>query len=394
MSTTEEPTSGPLGSWLRPPRWVVGAIVLFWIGYVVTITSVDLFHRIGDLVVLLVISLFLSFAIEPAVNTLAARGWRRGAATLSILLGVLLATAVFVGAIGTLVGQQVAELLGNLEDYVTRSVDFLNDNVGTDIVAADVIASINDPDGPVQQFIRNQSDRALALSITVLGLLLQTLSVLLFTFYLVADGPRLRRVILTRLDPEQQRRVLATWELAVDKTGGYLYSRALLAGISSAFHWVAFEFLDTPAPVALAMWVGLVSQFLPVIGTYLAGILPVFITLLDTPITALWVGVAIVVYQQLENYLLGPRVTARTMALHPALSFGAALAGAAMMGVVGAVLALPAVAMAQGLISAAGRRYEVVDSPLTAAPPPAGASPRRRRRRGPGAAAPDTGTGE
>ena len=80
--------------------------------------------------------------------------------------------------------------------------------------------------------------------------------------------------------------MLQAWELAITKTGGYLYSRALLALLSAFFHWIVFQSIGTPAPMALALWVGLVSQFLPVVGTYLAGILPVLLTFLDSPLKA------------------------------------------------------------------------------------------------------------
>ena len=155
--------------------------------------------------------------------------------------------------------------------------------------------------------------------------LIGVLSVLLFTYYLVADGPRLRRVICSRLRPEVQRQVLEAWELAITKTGGYLYSRALLAMLSAIFHWVVFEAADIQAPIPLALWVGLVSQFLPVVGTYLAGVLPVLITFVDDPVKAAVVLGFIIVYQQVENYFFAPRITARTMELHPAVAFGAAL---------------------------------------------------------------------
>ena len=94
----------------------------------------------------------------------------------------------------------------------------------------------------------------MALSVTALGWLLQLFSVILFTFYLVADGPRLRRTICSRLTPEHQERVLQTWELASTKTGGYLYSRALLALLSTLFHWIVFQSMgtasaDRPRPV-------------------------------------------------------------------------------------------------------------------------------------------------
>jgi predicted PurR-regulated permease PerM len=115
----------------------------------------------------------------------------------------------------------------------------------------------------------------------------------------------------------------------------------------------------------MALWVGLVSQFLPVIGTYLAGVLPVLLTFIESPTKALIILGFIFFYQQVENYLFSPRITARTLELHPALAFGGALAGAAVLGPIGALLALPAAAMGQALISAWGVRHDVIDDPLT-----------------------------
>lgn len=354
----------------RMPRWVWRAIVVFWVGFLLVSVGQFLFHRLSSLLVMLLVSLFLSLAVEPGVNRLARRGWRRGSATGVILVGVVLLFVIFIAAMGTLVASQVADLLRNSETYVNRTVDFLNDTFDTNIDPADVIAEIQDPDGAVQQFIENQGDRALRLSAAALGVVFQALSVMLFTFYLVADGPRLRRSICSRLRPSIQRQVLDGWELAIEKTGGYLYSRALLAGLSAMFHWIVFQAIGTQAPLALAIWVGLISQFLPVVGTYLAGVLPVFLTLIDSPLKALIIAIAILVYQQIENYVFAPRITARTMELHPALAFGSAIAGGAVLGAVGALLALPAAAMIQALVSNAGQRYEVLDTDLTRVPPP------------------------
>jgi len=346
------------------PGWVWKAVAIFWLGALAALVLRELWADLQPLFVLLLVALFLSLAIEPAVNSLARRGWRRGTATISILLALLLVVGVFVGAIVNLVGEQVAELLGNSEKYVTRTVDFLNDNFGTHINADQVIVSINDPDGPVQRFIDSQQGRVVDVSVAALGVLLQLLSVLLFTFYLVADGPRMRKSICSRLPPARQERVLATWELAIDKTGGYLYSRALLALVSTVVHWIAFQSLGTAAPVALAVWVGLISQFIPVIGTYIAGVLPLLITFIDSPPKALVVIIVIIVYQQLENFLVAPRVTARTMEIHPAIAFGSAIAGAALLGPVGAVLGLPVAAMSVALLASSGERHDVVGHPL------------------------------
>ncbi len=362
------------------PRWVIPAIVVFWTGYLLTFTARFVFHRLSALLVMLLVSVFLSLAIEPGVNRLAGRGWPRGRSTLMILLGVLGAFLIFAGAVGTLVGTQVADLLSESDAYITDTVNFVNDTFGTNVDPQDVIDEFNDPDGRVQQFVTSQSDEAVRLSLAAVGVIFQALSVLLFTYYLVADGPRMRRALCSRLTPARQERVLQGWELAITKTGGYLYSRALLALLSAFFHWVVFQSIGTPAPVALALWVGLVSQFLPVVGTYLAGILPVLLTLLDSPLKALIVVIFIVVYQQIENYVFSPRITARTMELHPAVAFGAALGGASLLGFVGALLALPAAAMLQALASEWGNRYDVMDNHLTAVTDPRGEIAQRPER--------------
>lgn len=353
----------------RLPGWVLPTIVLFWLGFLATLAIRALWHDLSGFIMLLLVSLFLALAVEPGVNRLAARGWRRGRATALILLGVLALFVTFVAAIGTLIGTQIAELLQNSEAYITDTVDFVNDTFNTTIDPQQVIDDFNDPDGPVQEFIESQQDKAFELSVTALGVLLQLLSVLLFSYYLVADGPRLRRAILSRLNPRRQAHVLRAWDLAITKTGGYLYSRALLAIVSAFFHWIVFQSMGIAAPVPLALWVGIVSQFLPVVGTYLAGVLPVLIAFLDSPLKAAIVLGLIVVYQQIENYLLSPRITARTMELHPAIAFGSALAGATVLGAIGAVLALPAAAMAQALIGEWGARHDVIEGPLTTVDP-------------------------
>ncbi len=349
----------------KMPGWVWKAVAIFWLGFLATVAGRFVFSRLTGLLTLLLVSLFLALAIEPGVNRLAARGWRRGRATVLILFVVFVFTIVFVVAIGTLVGGQIANLLQDSERTVTKTVNGINDLFGTKISAGRVIENINDPNGPFQRFINSQRDRVFDLSITALGFLLQLFSVLLFTFYLVADGPRLRRSICSRLPPVRQERVLKGWELAITKTGGYLYSRALLAALSAFFHWVLFQSIGLQAPVAMALWVGLISQFLPVVGTYIAGALPILLAVIDSPLEAVIVAAFVVLYQQIENYLFAPRITARTMELHPAIAFGSALAGAAVLGPVGAILALPAAAMAQALGSDWGARHDVIDNPLT-----------------------------
>ena len=343
------------------PRWVPRAIVLLWLGFLGTILIQELWDRLFGFFLLLVISLFLALAIEPGTNRLARRGMRRGTATGLILAVVAVVVVGFVAVLGALVADQANDLAENRDDYVTDVVAFLNDNFGANLEAAEIIDSIDDPQGPVREFLNSQADRAVKLGVTAFGTLFQAFSILLFTFYLAADGPRLRRTICRWLRPERQRVVLDVWELAVQKTGGYLSSRAILAVVSSFLHWIAFQAIGTPAPIALALWVGVISQFLPVIGIYVAGLLPLLLTAIDSPIKGLFVLGFIVVYQQIENFLIAPKITAQTMQLHAGVAFASAIIGGAVLGPTGAILGLPAAAVIQGILTSVGNRYEVVD---------------------------------
>jgi predicted PurR-regulated permease PerM len=343
------------------PRWVPRAILFLWLGFLGTLFVRELWDRLFGFFLLLVISLFIALAIEPGTNRLARRGMSRGLATSLILAAVAVVAIGFVAVMGALVADQAGELADNRDGYVTDVVAFINDNFGTSIDADEVIDSLDDPDGPVRDFLNSQADRAIQFGVSALSTLFQALSILLFTFYLAADGPRLRRTICSWLRPQRQRVVLDVWELAVEKTGGYLSSRAILALVSSLLHWIAFQAIGTPAPIALALWVGVISQFLPVIGIYVAGALPILLTVVDTPIKGLFVLGFIIVYQQIENFLIAPRITAQKMQLHAGVAFASAIVGGAVLGPTGAILGLPAAAVIQGVLSSVGERYEVID---------------------------------
>jgi predicted PurR-regulated permease PerM len=318
--------------------------------------------RLHGLLITLVVSLFLSFAMEPAVQWLSRRGMRRGPGTLVVFLVALLLFTGFIAAMAPLIVSQVTnlmqagpDLLGNLAEQARN----LPGEAG-DAVADWLQRQQAELPQRVPAIAGQVATGAVGVGSTLLGGLLQLLTTALVTFYLVADGPRLRRTLVSRMQPANQREFLQVWELAIAKTGGYVYSRVLTAVTSAAFHVVAFTLIEVPYSVALGVWVGIISSLIPVIGTYLAGALPLVIVLADDPVKALWVLAAVVLYQQIENYLVAPRITAATMELHPALAFVSVLIGGALLGVPGALLALPAVAIVAALISAYGERHEVM----------------------------------
>lgn len=351
------------------PNWLVRAILYALVGVTVLAIVWWLFQRISDLLVLLLISLFASFAMEPAVNYMASRGWRRGPATALVFFVFIIATGLFLFVIVDLVVGQVSHLVSQAPSYINTVTDWINERFNTDISAGNLDDQLENYQDELQNLAKNLGGRVLSLTTQVVGVLFQSLTILLFTFYFVADGPKFRRNLCSRLRPDRQRVVLAVWELAIQKTGGYIYSRLLLALLSGLSAWIVFAVMEIPSPLALAMWLGLVSQFVPVIGTYLAGAVPVLVALINDPIDALVVVIFILVYQQIENYFFAPRVTARTMEIHPAVAFGAVIAGASILGPIGAILALPAAAIIQAFGSTYLHRHDVVESALISKEP-------------------------
>lgn len=263
-----------------------------------------------------------------------------------VIVGALV--VAFFWVLGTLLVDQVTTLIRRAPDYVDQAVDWVNRTFRTDLSANDIAHRVGNVGDGLQKCLADAAGNVLGLGATAAGAVFQALGVLLFTFYLSAEGPRFRNAVCSLLPPRRQREVLRAWEIAVDKTGGYIYSRAVLAVASTVAHYLALRVLGVPFSFALALWVGVVSQFIPTVGTYLAGALPVLVALGQGPMTAMWILVFIVVYQQFENYVLQPRVTAATLDMHPAVAFGSVLAGAALLGATGALLAIPVTASVQG----------------------------------------------
>jgi len=349
----------------RPPRWLPRAVLAAAIGVAGFMVAQYLFVKLSDLLTILLVSLFLSFAVEPAVDFLAERGWRRGSATGLVFVVLLVLSTLLVWVVVDLVIQQVRTLVNDSPDLVKDATDWVNKRFDANITTDKIVEQLRKYQGDLASTAGDLGGRVVSVTGSVLGVVFNIFTIGLFSFYLVADGPRFRRSICSVLPPERQRLVLGLWELAIHKTGGYLYSRLLLATFSAASSWIAFAIIGVPSPLALALWMGVVSQFVPVIGTYIGGALPLLIALLNDPPHAIWVIAFLLIYQQIENYLLAPRISAATMAIHPAVAFGAAIAGASIIGPIGALLALPAAAIIQAFVSSYLERHEVIESGLT-----------------------------
>ncbi|MFF8556637.1 AI-2E family transporter [Streptomyces sp. NPDC015501] len=344
------------------PGWLPRAMVLALALYACFLLGSWVFGRLIGLLTNVLIAFFLALAIEPAVGRMAGRGMRRGLATFLVFLGLTVFGVGFVVLLGSMLAGQIVTMVDEFPKYIDSVIHWVNQTFNTRLSRVEVQDSLLHSDW-LQKYVQNSATGVLDVSTTVLGGLFRLLTIFLFSFYFAADGPRLRRALCSVLPPARQTEVLRAWEIAVAKTGGYIYSRGLMALVSGIAHYVLLMILEVPYAPALAVWVGLVSQFIPTIGTYLAGALPTLLAFTVDPWYALWVLGFVVVYQQFENYVLQPKLTAKTVDIHPAVAFGSVIAGTALLGAVGALVAIPAVATLQAFLGAYVKRYDVTDDP-------------------------------
>ena len=364
------------------PEWV-GQVV--WRGIwqligAVLITAAALWFagRASDLLRYLIVAQLLAFALEPAVTWLhQRRGWRRGSATGLLLVAILLLFVVIGVGIGSVLASQVDQAVRQLPVWIDKLNAFTQQHFHTTVVSASSSARSGQATQQVTRYLQDHAGDLLGAIGSLVGAVFSVFTVGLFTFYLTADGPQIRRVLLSRMPPERQRRALWAWNTAIEKTGGYLYSRALLALINGGLMFLTLKLLGVPYALPLALFVGVVAEFIPVVGTYVAGVVPVLGALAAVgPVAAVIVLVEVLVYQQLENYVLSPRISQKTMELNAGVAFAAAMAGGAIGGFIGAFFALPVAAVVQAFLSTYSRRYDVLQSDLTQVDPPATKDPR------------------
>lgn len=351
------------------PGWVrksaVGVLALFAL-FMVFMWA---WKALGNFLFLLLLAWLLGIAIDPIVTRLHERWkWPRGLGTLFVFLMLAIFTAIFFIAFGQLFATQIAALVQAAPGIIQSVIDFLNQRFNLGLNPATIIDQLNLTPQTVGKYAGQAAGGVLGVLGSAIGFVFQGFTLLLFAFYFAADGPRLRRHIASLLPTHQQAVFNNLWTISTEKAGGFVISRLGLAAISAFFSAIFFILIGLDYWLPLALWMGLISQFIPTVGTYLAIALPALIAILsDQPLDAVWVIIFATVYQQVENYFFAPKISARTMDIHPAVAFGSVIAGAALFGPIGALIGIPVAAAILAFLQAYTRRYELIPELANAA---------------------------
>jgi predicted PurR-regulated permease PerM len=330
---SEEPRMRPMALF----RWGVFASL----GVVATVAAVFAVYTARTVLIRAAIALFIAISLDPAVRFLVRRGVRRGlAVTVIFVIALALVAAFLISVIPAMVTQFRAlthDLPGYLAQLSDRSSRYrqLSDRYNLTVQIQKIISSAPSKLG----------SGLLGLTGRIFGALFSTLTVLVLTIYFMADLPRLRHG-LVRLVPRARRAQFGrAADIVIDKVGAYMIGNILISLVAGLASFVYFAALGVPFSVPLAFVVAL-TDLIPMIGATLGAVIAVALTLFSTDLwpTTILVAIFFVVYQQLENYLIAPRILRSTVNLNAAAVLMAGLIGATALGLVGALMAIPVAA--------------------------------------------------
>ena len=316
--------------------------------YVVLISiSVLIFLRVKSLIFDLFVAVVLAALAEPVVYRLSQKINRKASAMVAVSLILLVIGATLFSIIPIMV-QELYFLSSQIPTYFDNFINYLN------VEGFAVSSQSLDLESQFNSLIKDYGS-TVGSSVVFAGQgLLRTLGhifvIFFFTYYLISEGDGWRIKLKESLPDNVSTSIDQVWTIGVSKAGGFIVAKVILGVLASIVLSVSFLIIGLPSPIALGVAAGILSQLIPVVGTFLGGLVP-FIASISLGTTAMIATVLVLlIYQVVENYFVSPRVTKSTMEIHPAIAVFSTLFGAYTLGGVGAILALPVAATVQGVI--------------------------------------------
>ena len=316
--------------------------------YVVLISiSVLIFLRVKSLIFDLFVAVVLAALAEPVVYRLSQKINRKASAMVAVSLILLVIGATLFSIIPIMV-QELYFLSSQIPTYFDNFINYLN------VEGFAVSSQSLDLESQFNSLIKDYGS-TVGSSVVFAGQgLLRTLGhifvIFFFTYYLISEGDGWRIKLKESLPDNVSTSIDQVWTIGVSKAGGFIVAKVILGVLASIVLSVSFLIIGVPSPIALGVAAGILSQLIPVVGTFLGGLVP-FIASISLGTTAMIATVLVLlVYQVVENYFVSPKVTKSTMEIHPAIAVFSTLFGAYTLGGVGAILALPVAATVQGVL--------------------------------------------
>lgn len=290
-----------------------------------------------NVIELIVVALFLAVGLNPFVERLTARGMRRRWAVLIVAGGCFLLFAGFVAAIAQPLAQQTSSLISSLP----HQLQHLSQNATMRRIDAkyNVVGKL--------QSLLSQADTAKLIAGGILGFgeflvssVFKASTVLVLTIYFLGSLPSIKQYVYQLVPSSRRERVGALADGVLTRVGGYVSGAVTVAALAGLAAYLMLAVMSAPYMLPLALLIAL-TDFVPLVGATFGALIVTLVVLFDSPVKAVVAAIFFIVYQQFENFVIYPRVMARSVDVPPMIAVIAALIGAALLGVVGALLAIP-----------------------------------------------------
>ncbi len=330
----------------------VAALVVLLAGYGV--------YVVRHVLVLVLVGLFVAISLEPVVRWLTRKGLNRSLAVAVVILALVVLFGIFVWSFLPPMldqgGRLFHDLPGSLQRFSAKwkPVREVTDRYHLTGRLTDLVGRIPGAlAGGAVGFLQR-----------VLGTLASGLTVLVLAIYFMAAMPRVQRGLVRLFPPVRRPRVATVTELVVQKVGGYMIGNLIISLFAGVSTYICLRLLGVPFALPLATTVA-ITDLIPMIGATLGAVICVGVAVFTVDI---WpAGVVLLLffigYQQLENYLIAPRVMRDTVDMSAVAVLLVALVGGTLLGLVGAIMAIPLAAAVKVILSpAVDRMYDSGDS--------------------------------
>ncbi|MDX6676827.1 MAG: hypothetical protein QOE31_879 [Solirubrobacteraceae bacterium] len=333
--------------------------------------------QVRSTLMLLAIAIFLAVALGPAVDRFA-RNVPRAAA---ILITYVMIFCVFTGVLALIVPPVINGASGLSSDIPNYISDLRNnDRIAKFDDKYDITPRLQQEAKKLPNKLGDAAGALQSIAAGTFNAAFQLLTILTMTFFLLLDGRRMAAFMLRRFGGDHEARLHGVTSRIYKSTAGYVAGALTITSINGVLTFIVLTILGVPFAVPLAV---LMSFFglIPLVGATIGGVIILIVTLFtDFPQATIIYGIFLICYQQVENNVLQPFIFKRTVNVHPLAVIVAILAGSSLLGVVGALVAIPVAAAIQIMLREFYNEEPEPDAGLGAPDPPPPEQPKAPRR--------------
>jgi predicted PurR-regulated permease PerM len=319
----------------------------FYFGFMVTAGALIAFTLLQALAsasavfILIIISLFLAAGLNPAVLFFQNRGLKRGASVGAVMGLVLLFVAAFIAIAAPPLIDQGNQLVNNAPQLVrdlnnNAFINDLNNRYGViDSLQTRVDSVIKDG-----QFAITAFGGVIGVGKAVVSGLVSTFTILVLTLYFLAALPQVVQISLRFVPATRRDRVSKLSNAIIARVGSFVGGQGIIAILAALFILIMGLIIGMPYTAPLAMVV-LVCGFIPLVGHFIGMSVVTLVSLTKSPTTALVALGSYIIYVQIENYVITPKIMRKSLAIPGLVTIIAALLGTSLLGLIGGLLAVP-----------------------------------------------------